>query len=212
MEMVDALFARARADQREGNGFSRQQNVGECGTTLPEEHAVMVAMAEHTSEDLYRVRLCLSIFLALCHADTPWGRAFDRLRQRCRCATRRRAMGVSGITVDIDLGLHYLLTAIDFASIRDVLLQAMPELDAQSWHPAQMLRAIFRWGLMRRWWARGVECWPMCYFGMLTAALYCTGQYLTMVQRRDMRRAFDVGSRRGPSRRGPSRRGPSRAS
>ena len=196
MEMVCELSVRAQADQRDYKGFSRRQNVGGCGTTLTEEHAVMVGMAEHAPEDLYRARLCVSIFLALCHADTPWGRACDRLRQRCRCATRRRAMGVSGITVDIDLGLHHLLTAIDFASIRDVLLQAMPELDAQSWHLAQMLRAIFRWGLLRRWWPRGVERWPMCYFGMLTAALYCTGQYLTRAQRRTMRQAFDGGCSR----------------
>ena len=105
-----------------------------------------------------RIRTCYDVFFAICHSDTAWGHAFDRLRQRCRCSTRRRAMGRSGIRVDIDLGMRHLLEAIGFQDIHSDFVQGRT--DARLWTQEQLLRAVFRWGLVARWWLRAVACWP----------------------------------------------------
>ena len=97
-------------------------------------------------------------------------------------------MGRSGLRVDMDLGLSVLLEAVDFSGIHRGFVQGR---DAQLWTPEQLLRAIFRWGLVSRWWDEVVARWPMCYFGMLTAALYYLGQYLSSAQRTELRRDFD---------------------
>ena len=166
VRMANSLSDHACADHRHGMGFTRQQNIG-GDVTLPQEYEAMTLFQQHAPTAFYRLRLSLAVFLALCHSDTPWGRAFDRLRQRCRAATRRRAMGVSGCTVDLDLGLRVLLSAIGFPSMLEELRQAMPAEERQLWGAAQIVRALFRWGLMRRWWVSGVERWPMCFFGMV---------------------------------------------
>jgi len=161
MRCVSGLCAAAR---RDGAGFRRttfesfQVPVGECEFESVSDESAMASATASGSSPRERIRTCYDVFFAICHADTAWGHAFDRLRQRCRSGHRRRAMGRSGIRVDLDLGMRVLLQAIGFKDIHRDFLQGRP--DAGLWIEEQLLRAVFRWGLVSRWWRRVVARWP----------------------------------------------------
>ena len=162
MSCVFRLCAAARVD---GAGFSRTYASGPAPSgdrefdAVCDESSLASTASGGPSSPRERIRTCYDVFFAICHSDTAWGHAFDRLRQRRRCRTRRRAMGRSSIRVDVDLGMCHLLWAIGF--LQDIHRDFVRgRTDASLWTEEQLLRAVFRWGLVARWWPYVVTRWP----------------------------------------------------
>ena len=113
--------------------------------------------------------------------------------------TRPRAMGRSGIRVDCDIGLDILLRSVGFTTICLTFHTDLPAgLSAAQWvheeahtpfqtKPCahcmidtlyfltlQVLRCVFRWGLLDRAFSVTVARWPMCYFGYALHSLFPT--------------------------------------
>lgn len=134
---------------------------------------------------------CFTDFFSSAFARTDEGRLLNKKRQRKRCSKRVRAMGVSGLRVDVSLGLLNTLPGgvPAFERMCDEFRQD-ERFSAPLWSDAQILRVVFRHGLVTGVFDPIVSRWPNCFFGILTSALFFASDYLSTAQVRAVRTEF----------------------
>ena len=141
---------------------------------------------------LQPIMCAMNDFFTLAHGGTPEGKALLKNRVRARHAKRRRAMGIVCLAIDMCLGLLLTLgthSTTPFATMCETFRQA-PGFATAQWSDLQILRVVFRHGMATRAWPEAELRWPMCFYGMLTAALSFAGDLLTPAQRRALRIFF----------------------
>ena len=106
------------------------------------------------------LRLLLTVwllFFAVVFEDSAAGFALRQQRECMRAYIRRRAMGTSGLFIDMSTSLlHALLLSIDFDGIYDEFLLQGDGFDRNFWTPEQMMRSVYRRGAML-----GEDVFPM---------------------------------------------------
>ena len=135
---------------------------------------------------LHPLMKTMNDFYARAHNGTAEGKSLLKKRMRGRPATRRRAMGVKCIAVDVWLGLLLTLaqhTTESFQAMCDSFRDD-PTIEARRWTNEAILRVVFRHGVSTRLWPVAELLWPTCFYGMLTAALAIVGGLLSRSQRR----------------------------
>ena len=89
----------------------------------------------------------LLIFFLCAHAETADSKSLMQLRKELRARHRPQAMGTSGVGVDLDLLLRFIIESKIGRTMDDVLAEFRQDARFSGWTEEDVLRMAFRRGL-----------------------------------------------------------------